>query len=79
MATAKDINYLVLQITTRYYRTILQLSTDQFCFGCSSNECHLYASLTFHGINSGVISLVAYKFSTIPWDYWGFAQRRLVL
>jgi hypothetical protein len=26
-------------------------------------------SVTFHGINSGVISLDAFKFSTIPWDY----------
>jgi hypothetical protein len=31
------------------------------------------ASLTFHGIISGVISLVAFKFSTISQDYWVFA------
>jgi hypothetical protein len=31
------------------------------------------ASNTFHGINAGVISLVALKFCIIPRDYWVFA------
>jgi hypothetical protein len=72
LTTPKTTNYHGLPTTTDPCSNCPRINFDIFLLVWKMNAV-CTASLTFHGSNSRIISWVAFKFSTVPRDYWVFA------